>query len=496
MNTRETIAKNASVMLVTQLTTWVLALVLSILLPRYLGDAAIGKFHTANSLWAIAAILMAFGADPLLTKEIARHPQKIGRFLAAALLLRVGFFLPVFAGVALFARLVSYPSETQRVIWIVGCATLVWQLGAAVEAAAQGLEKMEIPAAGSVAAKVVSVLVSVTLLLRGYGVLAIASVSVISALVNLAVQAFLLTRRIGVYPRIEWGTMRAMLKEGAPYLASGLLLQIYMQFDIVILSLLTSEKAVGWYGAADVLFGTLLFIPTVFVGAVFPVLSRMYAQTSDSLSKVARKSFDLLVILSIPIGLGVAAVADQAAVLLYGEHFVNTGPILALFGIVLIFTYLNMLLGRYLISMDKQNQWTVVMAVATIATLPLDLLLIPYCGARFGNAGIGGAISFIVTELGMMIAGLWLLPRGTLGRENIIVAAKSLVSGLVMFGVAWAVRAMPIVVPIVLGAAAYCGGALVLGVLSREDKRLLVDTLLSLLRRARARLASPRTQTR
>ena len=74
MNGR-TIAKNASVMMISQLVTWGLTIVLTIFLPRYLGAAALGQFHLANSLWAILAIAVTFGMEILLTKEIARDKK-------------------------------------------------------------------------------------------------------------------------------------------------------------------------------------------------------------------------------------------------------------------------------------------------------------------------------------------------------------------------------------------------------------------------------------
>ena len=47
-------------------------MVLMIFLPRYLGASNIGKLHLAISLWTIMAVVMGFGMDMLIAKEIAR----------------------------------------------------------------------------------------------------------------------------------------------------------------------------------------------------------------------------------------------------------------------------------------------------------------------------------------------------------------------------------------------------------------------------------------
>jgi len=473
MGARKTIARNAVVLLVTQVTTWVLTLLFTVLVPRYLGADAVGKLHFANSMWAIAAILMTFGMDTLLIKEIARRRDRLPALLGNSFVLRILFACVGYAALWAWLALFDYPEDTRIVVYIVGLTTVVWQLIAACQAAFQGLERMEFQSLGNIVEKVVSTTASIGLLLLGYGVYAVALVGTLAALVNLSIQTLFLARLTPLRPSLAARTLRDLLVGGAPYLAAGVFLTIYMQFDIVVLSLLTTDRVVGWYGAADQLFGTLLFVPTVFITAVFPALSRMYAEASDSLVKVIRRSFDLLALMSLPLGLGMVAVGHEGVVLLFGEGFYGSGAILALMGIVLILTYMNMLIGRFLISMDRQGQWTRVMAAAVAATLPLDLLLIPYCDYAFGNGGIGGALSFIITEGWMAWVGLRLLPPGTLGRENAVLVLKALAAASVMAGVAWLLRGFLILAPVLAGMAVYALLIWLFRAMPREEIALL-----------------------
>jgi len=504
MKAQQTIAKNVLVLMGTQAITWGLTLLLTIFLPRYLGAAAIGKFHFANSLWAIVAIVATFGMNTLLTKEVAREPGRLPGLVANSLVLRTILFVLGSAGVTGFLLFFDYPPETRQVVYLFGLAYFIWQLTGASQAALGGLERMEYSSLGNVTGKVVNTALGITLLLMGQGVLVIAAVSVMGALANTAVQYFFLARlrHTSNYrpassgDRLHLKAMGHLLRAGFPYLLSSIFLVIYMQFDIVIISLLLDDQSVGWYGAADQLFGTLLFVPTVMMTAVFPALSRMYTTAPDSLRQVTRKSFDLLIVLAIPIGLGILVVANPVVVLLFGEEFAPSGPILALMGIVLILTYLNVLTGRFLISMDRQNQWTVVIAVAAAATLPLDLLLVPWCHQTFGNGGIGGAISFIITETGMLAAGLALLPRGTLGRENVRLALRALAAGLVMAAGAWWFQDQPLVIPISLGIFLYGLLAWALHLVPGQDVALVKSLAHGAVTRARARVRAVRNPIR
>ncbi len=220
---------------------------------------------------------------------------------------------------------------------------------------------------------------------------------------------------------------------------------------------------------------------------MFPALTRAYTNAPDSLPRFMRKSFDLLLVLSVPIGLGILVVADPMVILLFGSQFAQGGPILAVMGLVLIFTYQNILLGRFLTSTDRQNAWTVVMLVATAVTVPLDILLVPWCQKMFGNGAIGGSFSFLITEIGMVVAGIRLLPRNSLGWSNVRVAVQVIFAGMVMIGVSWWFRDMVIVIPIIAGALSYTTLILLLRVVPSEDLALFKQIAQNMIRRLRQR---------
>jgi O-antigen/teichoic acid export membrane protein len=229
----------------------------------------------------------------------------------------------------------------------------------------------------------------------------------------------------------------------------------------------------------------------VFTTAVFPVLTRTYANAPDALPKILGKTFDLMLLVSVPIGLGMFVVAQQGVVLLLGADFVQSGPILGLMGIVLIFTYQNILIGQFLISTDRQNSWTIIMILAAAITVPLDLILVPWCQYQFGNGAIAGALSFIVTELGMVLIGIWLLPKGSLSWSNVGMAARIFSAGLVMAGAAWLVRDMFIAIPVAVGAITYIAMIALLRVVPSEDLALFKEMAQGIVRKLRRREAEP-----
>ncbi len=479
--TGKTIAKNATVLMASQLITWSLTLALMVYLPRILGATAVGQFHLANSIWAMAGVFATFGMDTYLVKAVARRPEKLSEVYGAILIFRAVIFSLTFGFVALYVQFAGYEVETVTVIFIIGISGFFLLLTGTSRAALEGLERMEYVSLSDIISKTFLTVVGLVLLFLGKGILVISAVVVTSSIIGLFIQRAYLKRLHPIHIKFDWQVTKKIIRESFPYFLVSVFAVVYIQLDIVIISLLAEEEVVGWYGAADGLFATLMFIPSIFMTAVFPALTRLHADSSEDngendqsvLSNMMGKSFDFLMLLSVPIGLGVMVIATPVVLLLFGDELINSGPVLSVMGIVLILTYQNMLLGSFIISVDRQKILTIIMAVATAATIPLDLLLVPWCQEAFGNGAIGGSLAFIITEGGMMIAGLYVLPKGLLGWSNVWTTVRIFIAGLVMVTAVWFLQDIFIAVPIIVGGIVYIAMILLLRVIPQEDLLLL-----------------------
>jgi O-antigen/teichoic acid export membrane protein len=492
MNTAEKrIAKNAGYLLISQVATWGLSLLLTTAMSRALGAQSMGKFYLANSLWGIVTIFATFGMDLMVIKEIARSPEKTPQLLGNSLYLRISLYALGAIFVTIYANVVGYPLETLLVIYVIGVATLLMQFVLIAETALKGLERMEFVSIGGIANKFSVTMLTILILFLGYGVVVAAMVAVIAGVVNLVIVMFSLRRLVKIDLRFHLPTAKEIMVKSIPYLGANLVMVFYSQVGIIILSLLVTEQKVGWYGQASQLFGTFLFIPLVFNTAIYPALSRAFADTPDSLNQMMRKSFDLMMLLSVPVGLGVLVVSDPLVVFLFGRDFHGSGPVLALLGIVSIITTLNMLLGRFFMAIDRQVQYTFIMAAALAATIPLNILLVPWCDRVFGNGAIAGGIAYIATEGGILAITLWRMPRTTLNRSNLWTTARILAAGMVMVAFTWWLRGVFLGIPILVGFAVYTAMIVLLRVVPPDDWALLKSAGQSLANRLSHRAVQP-----
>ncbi|MFV9503985.1 MAG: flippase [Oscillochloridaceae bacterium umkhey_bin13] len=488
---RQTIAKNASVMLVSQVVTWSLTLVFSIVLRRFLGPEGSGHIVIANSIWLIIGVFIGFGMDMFLTKEIARNPKRAADLLGTSYAIRTGFYIVGIAIVLAYSQWIGYSTETMILIQVVGVAALFNQLAGASRAALQGFETMEYISLGEISSKVVNMLLGIGVLLMGWRELAIAWVMVAAALVMFVLQTFFLIRRHRLRTQVDPAMMRPMLLSSLPYMATVFGMIAYSELSVLTISMQVSVMEVGWYGAAMQIFGTMLFGTVVFSTVTFPAMARSHIENPARMPEVLRQNLALILLLSVPIGFGLMSIAQPLMLLLFGPEFAPSGQILQVLGLVLIFMYLNVLFGQYFNSIDRQHVWTAVVIISAVMIVPLNLLLVPWGSATFGLGALGGAVSLLMTQVGQFLAGWLLAPKGTLNLASIRQMVLVFLAGMLMALSVWPFRDLLLIVPILVGALSYPLVIFLFRVISPEQKALLREVLQSVRTKLQRKRAVP-----
>jgi len=138
-------------------------------------------------------------------------------------------------------------------------------------------------------------------------------------------------------------------------------------------------------------------------------------------------------------------------------------------------------------AINQQKRWILVMAFATLVTIPLDLVLVPLCQQFFNNGALGGAYSFLITELGTVIIGICLLPPKTLYLDELWYAFRTLLAGAGMVLGTWWLRDVFIAVPILVGASIYITLSILLKLITRDEWLVFSGVFSSILKKLNKR---------
>ncbi len=480
---QRTLTRNIAVLLSSQTVTWLISLIGVWMITRLLGAGLIGQYHLASSIWAVGMVVIGFGMSMTITKAVARRPERAVGLLATGMVARLLIAVPVAAAVFGYARLAGYPTITFVLLAILGLSSLLSIEADVISAGLQGLDRMGSLSIATVTARLVSIGGAIALLYLGYGVYAVAGTAAAGSAVAVILQ-FWFFRRIrreldlaSDVRVLRMSEIKDLLVESLPYFWIALSIVVYQQLDIILISLLTdNDDVMGWYSAYERLAGTFMFVPTVFMTAIFPTLSRLFDPEHDGMapgsdrSGLVQKSVQIMLLASVPVGFGAASVARPLVELIFGSDFSNAGPVVAVGGFVLSLTYLTTILGTFLIAMDKQRQWTWFIVLGGILTIPLDLILVPIFEQRYGNGAIGAVLGFLITESVVLTGAIRLLPAGSLNRTVVWFAARVIAAGAVMALTVVLLDGYTLGLRVAAGAAVYLVMVGILRLVSREDR--------------------------
>src|SRR5581483_2721073 len=202
--------------------------------------------------------------------------------------------------------------------------------------------------------------------------------------------------------------------------------------------------------------------------ATFPVAARLWLTSPAAFRATVRKTFQLLVVVTVPVAVSVHVFAREVVGLLFTlEAYGPAVPILRIHAASLALVFMDFYLVGILMAIGRERRWITIAVGACILNPALNRLLIPLADARWGNGGIGAAVTMLVTEACVLTAVVRSLPRGTFGRESVRVVRRAVGLGVALAAALVAGRAagVPWMLAAALGALAYLGAVLQLRLL-------------------------------
>ena len=187
--------------------------------------------------------------------------------------------------------------------------------------------------------------------------------------------------------QFHWPLAARLLNEMKAFTGSTALAALFARPEIVILSLMASVKEVGYYSAAIRIAELPLFVPSVFMLAVFPLMSQAFGADEQRFRELQAKAIRYMLAFSLPLAALIFVLADKIVPGLYGERLDPAIDLLRILSLNVVLFSVIEVLWRTLAARGRQD-----------VVLRVQLLLV---GARLG----GGALLIApLAALGAAIA--------------------------------------------------------------------------------------------
>jgi O-antigen/teichoic acid export membrane protein len=404
------VSVNALALLSAQVGARLLNLFLIAQVTRVLGVAGLGRYLTVMTVEAIALAVVDLGLNTFVIRELARERsrQEVEALWGAVLGLK---FLAALCGILVLNALVAplvFPGERRVLIAIVSPALLTDAFNGVVAALIKARQRMGVSSGLALAVRFFTTLSGVVLVGRGYDEWALLAAYSAFSLLGAGAYAVVL-RAWHIRPRWTnpFKTWRSILNESMPFAITGMVTMLYARLDLLVLSYWQGDAIAGLYGAVHRLWEALGMIPSSFLDALFPELSRLggSAQGRARLRTLYHRGRTMLWLVVALLVAPCTIAAPYVLAFLYGET-VDGATSIALLRILMLafpFTFLYLLNGHALYAVGQQRRVTVVVVLVTAFKGLLNVLAVPtwsYWGAA-GVAFVSEALLFVWLQIGV-----------------------------------------------------------------------------------------------
>jgi len=467
------VVNNTIISLFGQLITWSSTLLLTSAYGRFLGDVKFGELYFAITFVSLVGFPVELAFNQQLTRDVAEHPEQAEEYLWNTLLLKTLLWVVVFGIILTLVWVLNYSIEQRTLVVICGIDLFAGSIASTFGSLHYAFERALYPTIAKILEKGLSAAVGIVLLRMGMSVQIMAFVILGGSITNALWQAAWFFRFTGLHLAVRKEIFRKLLKGSIPFLAYGALGVIYYRIDTVMLSLMASTAAIGWYGAGYRLFDTLVFLPNIIVDSVmYPVFSKLSATSESALKIAVEKCLNVLLLCVLPVAALFALAAPSIVGFLYHDvEFVHTVAVIQMLAPGLVFLYINTLLTTLIVTLKSEKRMPLMAALALVFNLGLNFVLIPL------YQQVGAALMTTLTELLLLIISLFFLPRSLFSSGSLKVGAKAAAATLVMCLAVFPVRNFSILLVLPFGGLVYVVSTILLRTIPRDEMKMLLQAI-------------------
>ncbi len=441
-----------------------------IALSVLLGPSEYGIYGTIGAMMVTAASVASFGMGLILIRDVAREPQKAGKYWTSMLFAQTLLALLAYIGVNAVA--VGYSETLRGLAALAGINLFVDLFGTMGYELLIAREKMVKASLVETAHIVLRIALAWLALSAGWGLLGVYGASLLSgALRSIALVG--LNLRDGVRPEFpfDWETAKPLLINSAPLALSAFLTLAYNHSDKLLTTGILSERVTGYLTAAFVInFGVIELLSVSVLVAAYPLLSRYYDDGRNPFFGFMVEKLALyMILIALPMAFSISILADKIMLPLLGEAYAPSAGILRLLIWYTGITIVGNVVSQGLLVQNRQRRLLLIRGSSLALNITLTAILLFNWRDPRGAviASVVGEILVLVLLLTTFRARGWQPKR--IARSAVRAAVAALPAALVML----ALREQFIALPLLGGLGVYLGGVLLARVLSAEDWDLI-----------------------
>lgn len=406
MSQVQTIFKNMSWLLISQIITSVCGFLWTILMARYLGVSDYGIFGFATSLTGILAITVDLGISTHIVRHIATDYDSAPKYLGNAIPLKSIFSI----GCIILTLIILILMKSNRLVITV---TLLFAVEMIIKSyinlfngSFQAFEEGKYQGIGNTIVSLLTLIFILLSIFTDLGLIGIAIGYILSNSIALTYEYFVLNKYIAK-PKFELDVAfcKKITLLSIPFAITGLLYTIYYSIDVVMLSNMVGNYATGIYNATYKLISVLTLFYGVYTAVIFPVMSKLFKNDESMLLVSFEKSIKYLMMVIIPIAVATMFYSLDIIQLIYGHEYDAASSVLSILIWTVCLLFISGAANTLLNASHKEVTVTKIYAIAAVFNVVLNFFMIPYFSYN------GAAITTVLSDVLIVIIQVYVIYR-------------------------------------------------------------------------------------
>lgn len=486
------VALNASALTIGRLVNAGLGIIGIGITSRYLGVDLYATLVTVTAFTLLFTGFAEMGVSTIGARELAKRPAETKRLMGSLFTIGIGLQLFAAAIVMVTAYLVySGPGgslERESIALLVLPPLPI--AGAAAPAIAYLLaaQRGYTAAVASTVASIAMTLILVLAVTLDLGFTAVLIANVAQSIAFAAVMLAYTLPKIRFRPTWDPELSKQLLAWALPLGVVLVLTSLYWRIDIVLLSLVGTQQAVGIYGLAYKVADTFYVIPAFLMVTLLPEFVRL-AHDPGRRDELVQKASTVMQVAVVPLLVFTIAFAEEITRIAGGAAFEGAGTVLQILMLGVAASFLRAIFTEALIAVNRQVWLMYATGLLLAVNVALNLALIPALGARGAAAAFAASEAVALVLVTLLFGRIGAAPRPH-RLSRILLAGGAMVAVTLTKLIPMVGAAGPVVVLVVLGPlslVAYAGSLYALKAMPREVHATLVAPALASLREFRRR---------
>lgn len=448
------------------------------IITRYLGQTGFGEYTTIITFISFFATIADFGLTLVTIQMISQPGADEDKILGNLFALRL-FTALICLGIAPLVVLLSpYSTVIKTGVLIAAAAFLFNALCQILIGLFQKKLRLDKVAIADVISRLILVVSFFVVARWQLGIIAIIIATVIANGLNFLLYYIFSLSYAKIRLRYDWQYWREIFRLAWPLSVTIVLNLIYLRADILLLSLIPRPSTVGiiaevgLYGAAYKVIDVLVTFPFMFSGVVLPILTARWAEKNyEGFKNILQRSFDVLMIMIVPIVFGTQLMAKQVITIVAGPDFAASGQILQLLIFACGAVFCGNIFAHAIIAINQQKKIIKAYLFTAVTSVIGYLIFIPTF-SYFGAAAVT-----IYSEVAIAVFSFYLVWQQTKFRPRLDVLLKSILAALLMCAPTYyfAVNHYNLIIILTVAALIYFIALYLLRGLKKEDLLILVN---------------------